>query len=184
RDLAVEQCGVRGRGPGGRVDAVGYRMHVEARVHGRGNLAMTTGNAVNVAGEEQTQVCHVEHAFVGDRQALDRLENARVEHGAYEVEAEAVVPRRDRRVCGEGATGADDGVLVLACRFDAAAAAGFVEQRQGQERAVPLVHVEGLELAITERLEHRRAADTEQRFLAETVTLVATVQVTGESAVL
>ena len=49
---------------------------------------------------------------------------------------------------------------------------------------MPLVHVEGLELAVTERLEHRRSADTEQRFLAEAVALIAAVQVAGESAVL
>ena len=56
-----------------------------------------------------------------------------------------------------------------------------LQERQSQERRVPLVHVVGADVFVTERLEHRHAAHSQDDFLTETMAGVAVVEGLGQS---
>ena len=62
------------------------------------------------------------------------------------------------------------------------AARDFVlQKRQSQERRVPLVHMVGADVFVTQRLEHRHAAHSQDDFLTEPMAGVAVVERLGQT---
>ena len=69
--------------------------------HLLGDLAVLHADAVDVAGEAQRQVGHVEQAVVQTAEALDGVAAFVAEDGVHLVQAELVVAGGHRRVGGE-----------------------------------------------------------------------------------
>ncbi len=168
--------------PGGGVNAVGDGVDGELREHGAGDLAVLHGDSVGVAGEAQGEEGHVQHA-VGETALLLQAQGAvAAEDADGLLGGEAVVAGGDRGVGGEDALFAhllDVGLGGLAER---AAAELALEEGEGEQRGVALVHVVDVE-AVAEGVGHADAAHAQHDLLLEAVVGVAAVEMIGEAAV-
>ncbi len=126
--------------------------------------------------EEHRQFGEVELACLGVRQTSQDTCALLAQHTLDELSREAVVAGVDRRVRCEHALLAhvidvrlDDGAPVMEARV-------LLEEREGEEAGVALVHVVGVKIGVAEGAQHSDAADSQHDLLAEPVADIAAVK--------
>ncbi len=181
-NLFVEELVEGLREPRGRVDAVGDGVHAVLGEHALRDLAVLHRHAVDVAREAQCKVGHVQQTVVQRTETLDAGGALVAKDGVHLVGAELVMPGRHGRVGGEDA-GLANGLSVRLCGVaKGRTAQARLEQADGQQRGVALVHVADLRLN-AQGMQHMNAAEAKDGLLAEPVVGVAAVEVVGQGAV-
>jgi hypothetical protein len=187
------------------VHAVGDGFDVDAGKHLARSDAVLLGDAVDVHGQVEGQMGHIQHGAgfgrgrqidKGFRNLQDALHERRGDrvrkvqkvrlvrkHSGEELHGKTVVASRYGRMRGENAHAADFFDVFTADAFAASRAGLFGKQLRGEQGGVAFVHVEAVQLVVSQRAQNANAADAEQNFLAQAVVGITTVQAAGERAV-
>ena len=146
---------------------------------------MLHGDAVDVAREAQRDVGHVHQAVVDASGTLNSGGAVMTEHLVHLVQAELVVPGRNRRVRRKHALAPHRlhvGLRGVRERAGIQIAQLLLEQRNREQRRVTLVHVVDSGFA-AKRLHQVDPTETKNRLLAEAVKGVAPVEMVGQPAI-
>ena len=147
------------------------------------DMLVDARHPVDVMRAFQGQFRHVERLPVEDPRGGEQVGAALAEDPLDQRPMESVVPRRNRRMCREHALLAHGCKVLLRDPLRVAGREVPLQQRQPQQRRMALVHVVDVGLGVAELLEHLLPGDSENRFLAQPVALVAAVQVVRERPV-
>ncbi len=182
-DVFVKKADEKGGGPGEGVNAVGDGVDLETGKEVLRDLPVFFRHAVDVAAQVEGEHGHVE--FIRPGQLLQQPHRYRLtQHPSRQIVGETIVPSRHRCMGGED-TLLDDPVRIPGGTLVPGAFQGMtgaVEQFQGQESGMPLVHVILLD-GEAEGVEDAGAADAEDDLLFEPVGEVAAVEIIGDVAV-
>lgn len=180
--VAVEQLAERFGGPSAGVNAVGDRVDDVARKHQARNLTVALGDAVDVVAQVEREERHVQHALAAE-DLLHLIHLAPPEHARHQLHRKLVVPRRHRCVRREDAELPHGFDILVRDGSAASAPRGLVEQLQREEARVAFIHVKAVELPKAKPAQHPRAADAEDRLLAQPISGIATVEMIRKRAV-
>ena len=162
--------------------AVGDGVDGELREHLPRNLAVLQRHAVGIARKPQRQQGHVQQAFVEDFQLLQPRRPLSAQDANGLLGREAVVPGRNRRMRGKHALAAHRRKVGIRGAVQRPAAKLALQQRQRQQRRVPLIHVIHVYMQ-PQRFGHAHAAHAQHNLLLQPVVGVAAVKVVGQPAV-
>jgi hypothetical protein len=182
RNFGVEELLEGGRHPGGGVDSVGDGVHLVLREHELGYLAVLHGHSIDIAGEAESKVGHVEETIVKTACSFDGGSALGSEDLVHLIETELVVPGGDRSMGGEDASLSHVCAIGVGGLAERAVAESLFKKADGKQRGVAFVHVIDLGLG-AEGLKESDTAEAENGLLTETIEGVAAVEVIGELAV-
>jgi hypothetical protein len=176
--------GLKGRrGPRRRMHAIGDRIDRIVCEHVSGHFPMLFRDTVDVVAEIERQVGHVEDALATEHLWHGVKHGAGAKHAFHEFERKLIMPGGNRGMGGKHAVLTDDLDVVVSEGRPTRASGLLIEQFQGEQAGMPLIHMPAGEGRIAERPQHAHPPDPQQHFLAQPVVGITAVQHTGQRAV-